>query len=87
MISMQANICGVKNISEIDTQQLKKIFGQQPKVDVTSSLGNISFENNKMIILSGTFFDITGNGKKYKVCNSTFSKEIDSHKISGDGLI
>ncbi len=30
MISMQTNICGVKNVSEIDTQELKKIIGQEP---------------------------------------------------------
>jgi hypothetical protein len=84
--SVQTRIGGNNYQTEANTQKLNEIFGYQPTVNISSHVANMTFQNGNMVVLTGTFLEIIGGDKKYTVCPSQFSRQINSSEIKGDGL-
>lgn len=71
--------------SQFDTQNLNAIFGYKPQVNPREYIGEMSFDNGQMTIITGYFYEIIGGNTTYTISPSKFSKTIGSSEIIGDG--
>lgn len=70
---------------QVDTQKLEGIFGYEPDFNISDLVGAMSFDNGKMIVITGTFFEIIGRNNTYTISPSNFSKTVNSSVIKGSG--
>ncbi|MCP5492849.1 MAG: hypothetical protein H7A40_07415 [Chlamydiales bacterium] len=69
---------------QVDIEKLESIFGYSPKVVTSDRVGDMTFDQGKMIVTTGIFFEIIGKNS-YNICPSHFSKQVGSSEIKGDG--